>query len=153
AALAAGAAGHAAEQVAEQRFERHALRQRVAETAVRVEEIVVPAQRRHGAGLQSLLPEARMPEAAEAVLGDVPLELELGGAYQRDRAIEAGGELGVRQLTARTVSLTGCAPRSSPEHPAASASGSRGCSPTRATRSRSPRGGPRSSRRRPRSCA
>ena len=77
AALAADAAAGAPEEVGEQGDRGHALGQRVAKAAVRVEEVVVAPQGGDGAGLDRLLAEPGMPETAEAVLLDVAIEQQL----------------------------------------------------------------------------
>ena len=88
AALAADAAAGPAEQVAEQGVRRHPLGQRVAEPAVGVEEVVLAAQRRDAAGLQPLLPQPGVPEAAEPVLLDVAVQQQLERADAGDFAVE-----------------------------------------------------------------
>src|SRR3984893_16560469 len=94
ATLAAGAAAHAPEQVAEQRAELHPLREGITQTAVGVEEPVVWTQRRDGAGLEALLSDPGMPEAAEAVLGDVLLKAQFRGTCECHHRVEGGGQIG-----------------------------------------------------------
>jgi len=92
AALATGAAGGLAEEVAEQLVERHPLRERIAKAAMGVEQLVLEAERGDRARLEPFLPEAGMPEASKPVVVHVPLQPQLGCANARDRYVQLGRE-------------------------------------------------------------
>jgi len=71
---------------------------------VGVEEVVVLAQGRDGACLDPLLPEARMPEAAEPVLGDVVVQQQLEGTDAGDVPVEVEHLRVARPTALRTPS-------------------------------------------------